>query len=107
MKTLIRAAALFLVAVTAGPAVAQSPPPEPLPMGVAYVYQPGNPYWYRPLPSYTYPFGSAAPVFGRYSWDYGVYYPYSPAWYQINYPVYGYVTSYRDAYGRTVVVRVY
>jgi hypothetical protein len=101
-------------------------PPEPLPMGVPYVYQAGNLYqtnyvawpngWYRPVaygpapvygyPSY-YPFGATGPVFGRYSWDYNVYfasglgystpylphfpYPiYQPASYYLQYPTHTY-----------------
>jgi hypothetical protein len=108
MKISLRAAVLVLVAITASSAVAL-PPPEPLPMGTPYVYQVGNPYWYLPVypyPSY-YPFGATKPVFGRYSWDYGVYYPYKPVWYAINYPVYGYTYQYRDVNGRTVTVHAY
>jgi hypothetical protein len=36
-----------------------------------------------------YPFGSYSPVFGLYSWDYGVYYPTAYGWYPysiVNYP---------------------
>ncbi len=106
MKTLLCAPVLVILAVIASPATAQ-PPPEPLPMGVPYVYQYGNPYWYQPLYSNSYPFGATRPVFGRYSWDYGVYYPYKPAWYAINYPVYGYSYQYTDVYGRTVTIHVY
>jgi hypothetical protein len=83
MKTAFVSAVLALV-LAAGPAAAQAPP-EPLPMGVPYMYQPGNPNWYRvlvPQPSY-YPFGSLTPVFGRYSWDYvGSAYPVGMGWYQ-------------------------
>lgn len=96
MRTLLCSAAVLLA--LAGPAGAQ-PLPEPLPMGVPYVYQPGNNYWYAPaLPAYgpywhqpvvavvpagvplrvvayapvvyPYPFAASGPVFGRYSWDY-------------------------------------
>jgi hypothetical protein len=84
------------LAVWAGPAAAQDVrPPEPLPMGVPYLYQPGNPYWFRPLappplPAYYldypvfyaqtsyYPLGTSSGVIGRYSWDYNVYYTYGP-----------------------------
>lgn len=93
MNLPLRTLVLILVATTAGPAVAQvssAAPPEPIPMGTPYFYQVGNPYWYQPLtyyptPFYTYPspfpFGSIRPVFGLYSWDYGVYYPYTVGWY--------------------------
>jgi hypothetical protein len=95
MSTPFRAAAalaLLALALAAGPSAAQDVrPPEPLPMGVPYVYQPGNPYWYYPLwyypwphlyayPSY-YPFGATGNVYGRYSWDYNIYYTYGPAGY--------------------------
>lgn len=42
----------LLSAASAAPAGAQpkgKPLPEPLPMGIPYVYQPGNPYWYAPV----------------------------------------------------------
>ena len=56
MNTFLRAAAVALLfVVSAAPAIAQPrvPLPEPLPMGVPYVYQPGNNYWYAPaLPAY-------------------------------------------------------
>ncbi len=71
-------------------------------MGMPYVYQPGNAYWYRPAyfyPSY-YPFGSPGPVFGRYSWDYGVYYPAGLGWYSPNLPVYPYSYQYPTQTGR-------
>ena len=126
MKHLV--AALFVIALVTTTATAQAPPeplplpisakalPEPLPMGVPYIYQYGNPYWYRPVaygpaplygyPSY-YPFGATGPVYGRYSWDYNVYfaaglgyntpslpsfpYPmYYPANYYLQYPTYSY-----------------
>ncbi len=104
MNLPLRALVLTFVALTASPAAAQYrtlATPEPLPMGTPYVYQLGNPYWYQPAvyystPAYTYsswyqpvayystpvytysspyPFGATRPVFGLYSWDYGVYYP--------------------------------
>jgi hypothetical protein len=58
MKSLLRVASVALLwAVLAGPASAQpkeKPLPEPLPMGVPYIYQPGNNYWYAPaLPLYS------------------------------------------------------
>jgi hypothetical protein len=126
MKQLV--AAFLVLALMTTAATAQAPPdprplpisakapPEPLPMGVPYVYQFGNPYWYRPVaygpaplygyPSY-YPFGATGPVYGRYSWDYNVYfaaglgyntpslpsfpYPmYWPANYYLQYPTYSY-----------------
>jgi len=73
--------------------------PEPVALGTQYLYQVGNPYWYTPYVYYPtlygtysspYPFGSVTPVFGLYSWDYGVYYPgtyklYSSA--AVTYPV--------------------
>lgn len=96
MKTALRIAAVVaLSGATAGPAAAQYPtvlPPEPLPMGVPYVYQPGNPYWFQPLapyPSY-YPFGATRPIFGRYSWDYNVYVPAGIGYYTPNLPHYPY-----------------
>jgi hypothetical protein len=108
MITRTRAVILALVlAASASPAAAQTRPPEPLPMGTPYLYQPGNPYWYQPAYSSYYPFGATRPVFGRYSWDVGVYSPYKPAWYAINYPVYGYTYRYVDSYGRVVSVYVY
>lgn len=75
MNTVFRFAAVaLLLATLAGPASAQPRVPvlpEPLPMGVPYVYQPGNNYWYAPaLPIYapavpTYFYGPVwvAPVF--------------------------------------------
>jgi hypothetical protein len=84
MTTLRRAAVAAVIALslaaTANTANAQTPPPEPLPMGVPYVYQYGNPYWFQPIvPSPSpYPFGATRPIFGRYSWDYGVFYPVGP-----------------------------
>jgi hypothetical protein len=56
MNTFFRSAAVaLLVAATAAPARPQDKPlPEPLPMGVPYVYQPGNNYWYAPaIPVYA------------------------------------------------------
>lgn len=105
MNVLTRVAAGVLLAAAAGPAAAQYPaamPPEPLPMGTPYYYQPGNPYWFRPawpVPSY-YPFGATNPVFGRYSWDSGVYYPAGPGWYQPNLPRYPQTFSYPTLPGR-------
>jgi len=68
-------------------------------MGVPYVYQYGNPYWYRPVaygpaplygyPSY-YPFGATGSVYGRYSWDYSAYYGAGMGWYAENLPSYPY-----------------
>jgi hypothetical protein len=87
MHLSLRVLILGFVSLTASPVLAQSPTPptpEPLPLGMPYVYQVGNPYWYQPF-TYTvsaygtysspYPFGSTRPVFGLYSWDSGVYYP--------------------------------
>ncbi len=110
MNRFTRVAALALAASTlsADAARAQAPP-EPLPMGVPYLYQVGNlnqPNWYvtyRPLaygpaplygyPSY-YPFGSTGPVFGRYSWDYNVYYAAGLGWYESSLPSYPYPLRY-------------
>jgi len=103
MNCLTRIAlALVVSALSAGPAAAQMPP-EPLPMGIPYLYQIGNPYWYRPLaygpaplygyPSY-YPFGATGPVYGRYSWDYSVYFPAGLGWYSSNLPSYPYPLYY-------------
>jgi hypothetical protein len=128
MNRLVAALSLLVIALATAPTPAQAPPeplplpvsakatPEPLPMGVPYVYQFGNPYWYRPVaygpaplygyPSY-YPFGATGPIYGRYSWDYNVYfaaglgyynqflpafpYPiYYPATYYLQYPTYSY-----------------
>ena len=90
--------ALVAFVLSAAPALAQASP-EPLPMGVPYVYKYGNPYWYRPVaygpaplygyPSY-YPFGATGPVYGRYSWDYSVYYAAGVGWYPMNVPAYPY-----------------
>ena len=102
MNNLIRVAVLALVLALAAPASAQDRPlPEPVPMGVPYIYQPGNPYWYLPVaPLYNpYPFGAAVPVYGRYSWDYGVYYARGYAAYP------GYVVYYTPFYPTTVAVR--
>ena len=57
MSTTLRTAVTALLTLaTAAPALAQpkdaardKPLPEPLPMGVPYVYQPGNNYWYVPI----------------------------------------------------------
>jgi hypothetical protein len=115
MNRLVAALSVVVLVLTTSAAPAQAPP-EPLPMGVPYVYQYGNPNWYRPVaygpaplygyPSY-YPFGATGPVYGRYSWDYNVYfaaglgyyteylpsfpYPlYQPASYYLQYPTYTY-----------------
>lgn len=92
--------ALVLFGATAEPAIAQ--PPEPLPMGMPYAYQVGNPYWYRPVALFpaAYPFGASAPVYGRYTWDYSVYYPAGLGWYSPNLPVYPYSYQYPTLTGR-------
>ncbi|MCI0704287.1 MAG: hypothetical protein L0241_24780 [Planctomycetia bacterium] len=107
MNLLLRAAVVTLVLSTATPALAQDRPlPEPVPMGVPYVYQPGNPYWYMPVVPYykPYPFASSGPVFGRYSWDYGYYYTVTPVWYPpypYSYPIhYPYSYQYPTLHGR-------
>ena len=88
MSTVLRVAAVtFLVLAAASPAVAQPPAQtasEPLPMGVPYIYQPGNKYWYVPVVpvNYPYPFAAAVPVYGRYSWDYTGVYSGGFGWYQ-------------------------
>jgi hypothetical protein len=54
MTTALRTAGVLLLTLAcAAPALAQQPAkdrplPEPLPMGTAYYYQPGNNYWYAP-----------------------------------------------------------
>ena len=119
MKLLARlvAPALVVLALFSTTATAQSPP-EPLPMGVPYVYQYGNPNWYRPVaygpaplygyPSY-YPFGASGPVYGRYSWDYNVYFAAGLGYYDQSvtafpYPIYYPASSYlqypTDTYNR-------
>jgi hypothetical protein len=80
-------------------AVYEVVPPEPLWMGVPYFYQIGNPNWFMPIaygpaplygyPSY-YPFGATGPIYGRYSWDYSVYYAAGVGWYPMNVPAYPY-----------------
>jgi hypothetical protein len=110
---------LACLAFTASAARAQNTPtvpPEPLALGTPYIYQPGNPYWYQPLTYYPamyaypspFPFGSTSPVFGRYSWDYGVAYPvaYSPAvtgWFWSPHPVYSAGYTYPPLPGRVWV----
>jgi hypothetical protein len=110
MNLLIRILVLTLLTVSACPAMAA--PPEPLPMGTPYIYQVGNPYWYQPFSYYPtayyaysspYPFGSTSPVFGLYSWDYGVYYPTTVAvrWYPAfytSYPVMNSTSAYYPYY---------
>ncbi len=126
-------AALFafpLLAATATSALAQpttAPRPEPLPMGVPYAYQPGNPYWYAPVvpvyapyyryvatvPAYTpygyayvpavpypYPFASSGPVYGRYSWDYTGQFTSGYGAYSTNLPHYPYSYQYPTLGGR-------
>ncbi len=98
MKTPLRAlSAPLILAVAAGHSAAQ-PPPEPLPMATPYVYQPGNQYWYQPIglnPSY-YPFRATRPVFGRYSWDYSVYFPSGIGYYTPYVPAYPYSYAYQS-----------
>jgi hypothetical protein len=88
----LRALVLGFVALSASPALAQyrsTAPPEPVPMGTPYVYQLGNPNWYRPVANYpasysyypsTYPSGSTAPVFGLYPGVYRSNYPTTTYW---------------------------
>jgi hypothetical protein len=97
MKTpLLRVATVaLLLAATAGPAAAQQVlPPDPLPMATPYVYQPGNQYWSVWYPAFgtpsPYPFGATRPVFGRYSWDYSVYFASGIGYYTPNVPAYPY-----------------
>ncbi len=109
---LLRSLALaFALIAGSGDAAAQRPvvlAPEPLPMGVPYLYQPGNPYQFYPLntPAYftaypsPYPFGSTGPVFGRYSWDYGYPYRAGLGYYTANLPPYPYPYSYPTLPGR-------
>jgi hypothetical protein len=97
-KSLIRVAVVgLLLAATAGRAAAQQVlPPEPLPMATAYAYQPGNMYWYQPVginPS-PYPFGATRPIYGRYSWDYSVYFASGIGYYTPNIPHYPYSYAY-------------
>src|SRR5579872_6822016 len=112
MNLLFRTSVLTLLILSASPAIAQNKtmPPEPLPMGTPYVYQVGNPYWYQPFVYYPtayyanpspYPFGSTSPIFGLYSWDYGVYYPTTVRWYPVvavSYPVTAWYTAYYPYY---------
>jgi hypothetical protein len=110
MNLLLRAMALVLVLMIASPVLAQtrtSLTPEPLPMGMPYIYERGNPYWYQPLTYYPtayytysspYPFGSTSPVFGLYSWDYGVYYPTTVNWYPTTVASYPTVSASYPAY---------
>ena len=89
---------LLVLCFAATTTLAQSPP-DPLPMGVPYVYQYGNSNWYRPVaygpaplygyPSY-YPYGATGPVYGRYSWDSNVYFAAGVGWYPPNLPAYPY-----------------
>jgi hypothetical protein len=110
---MIRVLAFTLLVATASPALAQNQkaPPEPAPLGTVNVYQLSDQYRYptqiyyptytnsnpnlvvyNPLPtvaySSPYPFGSVTPVFGLYSWDYGVYYPTAYGWYPYSIVVY-------------------
>ncbi|QJW96889.1 hypothetical protein [Frigoriglobus tundricola] len=129
MKLTLHGALLapFVLTALAAPALAQTgtkPLPEPLPMGVPYVYQPGNPYWYAPavpvyssswyvpvpapgttryapvVPYYSYPFASATPVFGRYSWDYTGIPARGYGWYSTAVPHYPYSYQYPTLTGR-------
>jgi hypothetical protein len=130
MNAFLRTAAVAaLVAASAAPTLAQDKPiPEPLPMGVPYVYQPGNNYWYAPaVPvygvvwyaptwytpvatragtywyapvAYPYPFASSGPVYGRYSWDYTGAYSSGYGWYSTNLPHYPYSYQYPTLHGR-------
>jgi hypothetical protein len=108
MNLTTRILVLTLLISTASPTLAEDKIiPEPVPLGVPYVYQISNQYWYQPFTFYPtawysyyspYPFGSLYPVYGLYSWDYGVYYPVAYGWYPysiVNYPsVYGYPLPY-------------
>ena len=103
MSSILRsAAAVVLVVVFAAPCFAQpnvKPLPEPLPMGIPYYYQPGNPYWYAPafpFPS-PYPYGALTPVYGRYAWDYTGQF--------IGYSYYPYAYYYPTLPGRVWIVR--
>jgi hypothetical protein len=116
-------ALLFTCCAGRAPVLAQptKPLPEPLPMGVPYVYQPGNPYWYAPaipvtvsygyvpygpyryvalVPSYPYPFASSGPVYGRYSWDYTGFPSGGYGWYSTALPHYPYSYQYPTLAGR-------
>jgi hypothetical protein len=125
MRTSLCSAVLLALTNTAG----AQPLPEPLPMGVPYVYQPGNNYWYAPaLPAYgpywtqpvvavvpggvplrvvpgaavvyPYPFASSGPVFGRYSWDYTGAYAGGFGAYSLAMPHYPYSYQYPTLTGR-------
>ena len=82
MRSLPRFFVLLVLCFAATTTLAQSPP-DPLPMGVPYVYQYGNSNWYRPV-AYGpapltairshHPDGATGPVYGRYSWDSNVYF---------------------------------
>jgi hypothetical protein len=88
---------LFVLCFTATTAPAQSPP-DPLPLGVPYVYQYGNQYYSFSSPgratNYAYPssfpYGASWPVYGRYSWDSNVYFAAGVGWYATNMPSYPY-----------------
>ena len=123
MNTLLRVVSVaLLLGASATPALAQ-PLPEPLPMGVPYLYQPGNNYWYAPaLPvyspvyvapvttrygvvyvapvAYPHPFASSGPVYGRYAWDYTGQYTAGYGWYSTRLPHYPYSYQYPTLGGR-------
>jgi hypothetical protein len=92
MNLSLRAVVLVIVAMIASPVVAQdraTAPPEPLPMGTAYIYQQGYPNWYAPVAYYPvsyypyyspYPYGYHAPVYSVNPREYGVFYPGSTGW---------------------------
>jgi hypothetical protein len=106
MSSVVRGAvAAALVAAFAAPAFAQPSAqrlPEPLPMGIAYYYQPGNNYWYAaayPFPS-PYPWGAVVPIYGRYSWDYTGVYSGGYGSTLTSYPHYPYAYAYPTLDGR-------
>lgn len=129
MRTFLRSAAVAAVSLTFATTAGAQPIPEPLPMGVPYVYQPGNNYWYAPaLPAYgpywtqpvvavvpanarlrvvpaaavvyPYPFASSGPVFGRYAWDYTGAYAGGFGSYSLSVPHYPYSYQYPTLTGR-------
>jgi len=129
MNTAFRSAAVAAVLLVASQSATAQPLPEPLPMGVPYVYQPGNNYWYAPaLPAYgpywhqpvvavvpvgvplrvvayapvvyPYPFASSGPVYGRYSWDYTGAYAGGFGAYSASVPHYPYSYQYPTLSGR-------
>ncbi len=76
MNTFLRASAVALLVAAPGARAQDRPPPEPVPMGVPYLYQPGNNYWYAPVaPGYP---AASARVYTQYGTYYTAYAAYRP-----------------------------